>query len=586
MAASSTTRPTSASTRVRSRSRSRSCSPTSARSAASSRFRDEAARRRADHRHRARCDRDRARRAHRHARRAGPSAHRRSHGARPGLARRARRRGLGHRSPARRLETPRSTISAKPGRSRCPPLPVDGGEVRGALEDMQGRFNLNNLVTDDRSANETAVAQFERLLLLVGAQPRWARIMADWIDDGTVPENPEGAEDGTYLSQNPPYRAANGIVTTTTEMMALPGMTREEFERIRPYVAALPVGDADQPLHGEGARCSRRSSRAARISAMRSCSRRTAGTAVTLRKDFLQPDRSTRPAGRHIQRVSFRNYRLVPRCDGRAYWHLGIHAVQSDRAERRTPASGPSCARPAPSKRMNQFLVLRLANPISWVITGADGGRLGPVSTGDLADAAPVAAERQVVVIAPGLERHARAPGTSGQGRRKARPGRALRDGRIACRRSRAVSLRDRRDRRRRQHAGRRAQARRTARLARCARGRRHRAAVHRAGHALHPREPGEDRRRHRRRATPGARAGEPACRPRCRAADGVLHARGTRGRRSTRAALRVAARLAALARNDRGVARSDGQPRSPDTAGRRASAPGRRQPCAPTRSR
>ena len=51
---------------------------------------------------------------------------------------------------------------------------------------------------------------------------------------------------------------------------------------------------------------------------------------------------------------------------------------------------------------MNQFLVLRLANPISWLIVGSDGGRLGPVATGDFADAAPVANERQVVVIAPG----------------------------------------------------------------------------------------------------------------------------------------------------------------------------------------
>lgn len=51
---------------------------------------------------------------------------------------------------------------------------------------------------------------------------------------------------------------------------------------------------------------------------------------------------------------------------------------------------------------MNQFLVLRLANPISWLIVGGDGGRLGPVATGDFADAAPVARERQVVVIAPG----------------------------------------------------------------------------------------------------------------------------------------------------------------------------------------
>jgi general secretion pathway protein L len=51
---------------------------------------------------------------------------------------------------------------------------------------------------------------------------------------------------------------------------------------------------------------------------------------------------------------------------------------------------------------MSQFLVLRLADPVSWIITDADGGRIGPVSTGTLADAAPLAAERPLVVIAPG----------------------------------------------------------------------------------------------------------------------------------------------------------------------------------------
>ncbi len=122
-----------------------------------------------------------------------------------------------------------------------PALPVDGGEVRGALEDMQGRFNLNNLVVEGLVI-DAEVERFERLLVLIGAESRWARIMADWIDIDTMPGIPEGAEDGTYLSQNPPYRAANGQVTTTTEMMALPGMTRDEFERIRPYVAALPAG--------------------------------------------------------------------------------------------------------------------------------------------------------------------------------------------------------------------------------------------------------------------------------------------------------------------------------------------------------
>jgi general secretion pathway protein K len=123
-----------------------------------------------------------------------------------------------------------------------PPLPVDGGEVRGAVEDMQGRFNLNNLRFGNVTTREASIARFERMLVFAGADQRWARIMADWVDEDTVSGIPEGAEDGTYLSQNPPYRAANRAVTTTTEMMALPGMTRDEFERIRPFVAALPAG--------------------------------------------------------------------------------------------------------------------------------------------------------------------------------------------------------------------------------------------------------------------------------------------------------------------------------------------------------
>ncbi|MGH6962827.1 MAG: type II secretion system minor pseudopilin GspK, partial [Dongiaceae bacterium] len=123
-----------------------------------------------------------------------------------------------------------------------PPLPIDGGDVRGALEDMQGRFNLNNLLKGDGTVSGVSVERFERLLEQIGAERRWARIMADWLDTDTIPGFPDGAEDSVYLAQSPPYRAANGPVTTVSELMALPGMTLEEFQRIRPYVAALPVG--------------------------------------------------------------------------------------------------------------------------------------------------------------------------------------------------------------------------------------------------------------------------------------------------------------------------------------------------------
>jgi general secretion pathway protein L len=53
---------------------------------------------------------------------------------------------------------------------------------------------------------------------------------------------------------------------------------------------------------------------------------------------------------------------------------------------------------------MTQILVLRLSEPVSWVVVDAAGSRLGPVATGSLADAAPLAAERRVIALAPGSQ--------------------------------------------------------------------------------------------------------------------------------------------------------------------------------------
>ena len=48
-----------------------------------------------------------------------------------------------------------------------PPLPVDGGVIVGRLEDLQGRFNLNNLVDAQGEDDEIAQREFERLLELL-----------------------------------------------------------------------------------------------------------------------------------------------------------------------------------------------------------------------------------------------------------------------------------------------------------------------------------------------------------------------------------------------------------------------------------
>ncbi len=45
-----------------------------------------------------------------------------------------------------------------------------------------------------------------------------------------------------YSARRVPYRAANGPITTTTELLAVEGFNREFFAAITPYVTALPGG--------------------------------------------------------------------------------------------------------------------------------------------------------------------------------------------------------------------------------------------------------------------------------------------------------------------------------------------------------
>jgi len=123
-----------------------------------------------------------------------------------------------------------------------PPLPIEGGIVEGRLEDMQGRFNLNNLVHTDGTPNPTAVKQFERILAMLEIEPRWATAMADWIDQDTQPGFPDGAEDPVYTGMDPPHLTANMPITRVSELLVLPDFGAERYARLRPYVSALPVG--------------------------------------------------------------------------------------------------------------------------------------------------------------------------------------------------------------------------------------------------------------------------------------------------------------------------------------------------------
>jgi general secretion pathway protein K len=110
---------------------------------------------------------------------------------------------------------------------------------------MQGRFNLNSLVAGDNnqySGDPAAIERFERLLEILELEPKWAKIIADWIDTDTQENFPDGAEDSTYTSEVPPYRTANMPITRVSELYAIAGFDREMYLKLEPHVTALPMG--------------------------------------------------------------------------------------------------------------------------------------------------------------------------------------------------------------------------------------------------------------------------------------------------------------------------------------------------------
>ena len=121
-----------------------------------------------------------------------------------------------------------------------PGFPIEGGEVFGNIEDLQGRFNVNNLIGADGETDEEALQQFQRLLNSLGIDPRFAGLAADWLDRDVDAAFPDGAEDPIYTGFLPPYRSANQALTSISELAALEGMDKLTFDALKPHIVALP----------------------------------------------------------------------------------------------------------------------------------------------------------------------------------------------------------------------------------------------------------------------------------------------------------------------------------------------------------
>ncbi len=118
------------------------------------------------------------------------------------------------------------------------PLPVQRheiGEVGGQIQDLQGRFNLNNLWREGGIVDEQALAAYRRLLAQLGLAPALADALADWIDADRSPRG-QGQEE----------EAANRRLLQVGELHRIRGYNEAVVARLLPHVWAM---DGRQPVN-------------------------------------------------------------------------------------------------------------------------------------------------------------------------------------------------------------------------------------------------------------------------------------------------------------------------------------------------
>ncbi len=127
--------------------------------------------------------------------------------------------------------------------------PVENGVIQARLEDMQSCFNLNAL-QETASASRTSqvtetMTAFHQMLLAadIGLTSYDADTLrdslADWLDEDSQMRS-YGAEDSTYEAKNPPYLAANTLMSSQSELRLLNGVSPQWINALLPLVCVVP----------------------------------------------------------------------------------------------------------------------------------------------------------------------------------------------------------------------------------------------------------------------------------------------------------------------------------------------------------
>lgn len=115
---------------------------------------------------------------------------------------------------------------------------VEQGNIELIVIDEQGRFNINWLAYKG-GAGDLYLKMFENLLLMLDMNIGLATQIKTWL--GAASDSSNGAAaDNFYLVLDPARRAANTEIVSTSELKLVQGITPEIFEKLAPFISALP----------------------------------------------------------------------------------------------------------------------------------------------------------------------------------------------------------------------------------------------------------------------------------------------------------------------------------------------------------
>lgn len=117
-----------------------------------------------------------------------------------------------------------------------------------SIDDLQGRYNLNNIGIEEPQQRRAQKRIFLNLLELLelgefDERDRLYGALLDWLDENDA-TNPNGFESGEYQSKETPYYAADQKLTSMGELRYIEGFNSDIIKKLKPFVTVLPIDTA------------------------------------------------------------------------------------------------------------------------------------------------------------------------------------------------------------------------------------------------------------------------------------------------------------------------------------------------------